>query len=413
MGVCAHSDVRLGALALALLVPALAASGCGRSGDAVQQPVGDTGPDVAPGGATPIAKPSPPRLVDLPGQEALSRIMELSKSKDVTGLAEILGHKDEFVAMRAAQELGEMGPAARAAIPALADLLGRPLSQDKGADSSAAEALAAIGRAAVPALVKLFKSARPEARVLAVQALGDMGPQAAQAVPALVALLEGSDKGLRSEAMASLGWIDPRKHDPDYPSGKLEPWLVLAAKKRLPAPDRLALEKETALGTIVVLDSRRRFSFRPWTGHHYLIGLLGPTGPQALVRGEPTDDLGEDPDAELTVHEIDKTPVAVELTMSCTDDAHSPLVLGVLLGFPSLKRLLGFTAIDSVKSAVAHTEVRKSKQAGKADALLVTTYDYNPDDGESYTEEKLIRRIALPTPVVPPPSTETTLPSSR
>jgi hypothetical protein len=138
----------------------------------------------------------------------------------VAGLVEKVKKGD----VRAAWTLGEMGPKAKDAIPALIEALNKapmpgeslpdnaalalgkigpdavpPLLEvlkDKKADKAwphAATALKVIGpgaKDAVPVLVEVAKSSKdPLAPLLAVDAIGAIGPKAKEAVPALVELL--------------------------------------------------------------------------------------------------------------------------------------------------------------------------------------------------------------------------------
>ena len=82
-----------------------------------------------------------------------------------------LHDKNSVVRMNAAKALGQIGPKAQAAVPALVEAL-----KDKRADVGAAEALAMIGskaEAAAPALVKALKDEEQNVRRNAAKGAGE------------------------------------------------------------------------------------------------------------------------------------------------------------------------------------------------------------------------------------------------
>jgi HEAT repeat protein len=108
---------------------------------------------------------------------------------------------------RAAEALGKIGPAAKDAVPALSRALNDP---DKAVGTRAAEALGRIGpaaKAAVPALLTAFKDDKRRAvGDRAAEALGRMGPAAKTAVPVLSrALNDGSRRELAGRALVQIG----------------------------------------------------------------------------------------------------------------------------------------------------------------------------------------------------------------
>ena len=85
-------------------------------------------------------------------------------------------------------------------------------SKEKGESSrrAAAHALGQIGpeaKAAVPALMELLKDTDSELRWLAALALGQIGPEAKAAVPALMELLKDEEEKVYREAAEALGKI--------------------------------------------------------------------------------------------------------------------------------------------------------------------------------------------------------------
>ena len=110
---------------------------------------------------------------------------------------------------QAAQTLSKIGPDAKAAVPALTEVL---KDKDKDVRDAAAEALGKIGpeaKAAVPALIEALKDQYEHVRELAAQALAQIGPEAKEAVSALIEALKDQDKSVRINAAQALAQIGP------------------------------------------------------------------------------------------------------------------------------------------------------------------------------------------------------------
>ncbi len=147
--------------------------------------------------------------------------------------------------VRAAQTLGEFGPDAATAVPALIDALKNDPNHDVSAD--AARALAKIGHAAKPALPHLINALReghPSVREAAAFALGEIGDQSA--LPALRAALADPVPDVQMFAQTAISRIEdptdarqsPRtKRSQEAPASK-NPASKNPARKN-PARDRL------------------------------------------------------------------------------------------------------------------------------------------------------------------------------
>jgi len=161
-------------------------------------------------------------------------------------LGQALADDDPLVRRVAAESLGKIGPPASAAVPALAAMLQsedriyavKALIRFKTAARDAAPALIAVlkdpspevrwnacealgdmqAKAAVSALQDLLADPEDRVREHAAEALGEIGPDAAAAVPALRRLLADPDAGVREEAIKALKRIDPTSPVPS--SGK-------------------------------------------------------------------------------------------------------------------------------------------------------------------------------------------------
>jgi HEAT repeat protein len=124
-------------------------------------------------------------------------------------LAELLSDPDEKLRRGAAEFLGEMGPAARAALPALrAALADRAAAAVRVAAAEAVWRIDRDARAAVPALIAALRNRNDQFRDRAAAALGQIGPDAREAAPALAEVVEDEtvDLGVRLTA-AEAAWL--------------------------------------------------------------------------------------------------------------------------------------------------------------------------------------------------------------
>jgi HEAT repeat protein len=109
-----------------------------------------------------------------------------------------------------AQTVGEFGPNAEAAVPVLVKMLNRPPVYLER--SFAAQALGEIRRQpeiCVPALIPLLDYPSANVRKTAVEALANFQHDAAPALPKIVQSLDDLDAGVRLEATNALKKIDP------------------------------------------------------------------------------------------------------------------------------------------------------------------------------------------------------------
>lgn len=122
---------------------------------------------------------------------ALSLALPLTiGAQDVDRLIQDLASPSSEKRMDAATALGELGPRASAAVPALVTALG---DQDSYVRNFAANALGAVGPAAVsavPALVNLLHDADESVSQAGQRALAGIGPGAKAAIPELIVMLK-------------------------------------------------------------------------------------------------------------------------------------------------------------------------------------------------------------------------------
>ncbi|MCE9546481.1 MAG: HEAT repeat domain-containing protein [Planctomycetia bacterium] len=149
-----------------------------------------------------------------------------SPKRSVAELADtLLTDKEPEVRRRAAYALGQQGPSAAAAVPALIKAL-----DDRHLEVSwyAADALGRIGPAAAPAVEPLVKAMESpendqELRRNAARALGRIGKPARAAMPALTRALTSNDALYRVAAAAALWRIDQQATALDALAGELKP----------------------------------------------------------------------------------------------------------------------------------------------------------------------------------------------
>ena len=130
----------------------------------------------------------------------------------VTRLAAAVNDPSEVVGTSAMQALGRMGPAARAAVPALIEVFRHRAAKRAMASYWAAEALAGIGDAAiaaVPVLLDALKSKEAKDREEALVALSGMSAAVDGALPALLGALKDEDLRVRNRAVLALAASGP------------------------------------------------------------------------------------------------------------------------------------------------------------------------------------------------------------
>ena len=130
----------------------------------------------------------------------------ISQKTVVSKLIIKLKDSDWRVRKAAANALGNIGPAAKEAVPALIAAL---KNSNLIIQNSAKKALGKIGLEAVPALIAALKDSYWHVREAAADALGNIGPAAKDAVPALIAALKDSNKFVRRATAYALGGIGP------------------------------------------------------------------------------------------------------------------------------------------------------------------------------------------------------------
>lgn len=121
----------------------------------------------------------------------------------VPALAAAFRHPDDDVPRLVARTLAKIGPAA---VPALKQSLSDPSQTVR---RQAVESLGWIGQPAVGVLIEALQNDKPAVRLSAARALGRLGPDARDAVPALIQAVDDPDQEVRSAAGRALGRVGP------------------------------------------------------------------------------------------------------------------------------------------------------------------------------------------------------------
>ena len=154
--------------------------------DALIPALKDSEPDVQGMAAVGLAR------LRVKHQDVIPVLIQALKSKEEEGMLPYF----------AAESLGQLGPAAEPAIPALIEMVRENQPFIAGV---AAEALGKIGPAAVPALRELLKSSTGEVQAYATRALGSAGASDEQTISQLLKSLKQADPEVRAAAVQALG----------------------------------------------------------------------------------------------------------------------------------------------------------------------------------------------------------------
>ncbi len=131
---------------------------------------------------------------------------------------DLLGHELREVRVWAAEEVGKIGPDAKAAILKLVEQLKADVAATKKAGTQPGhgpfvEALAAIGPDCLPAVTDLTADAEPMVRVAAAEVFGYLGAEVrSKATPLLRKLIEeDKDETVKQSALHALGQVNPKE----------------------------------------------------------------------------------------------------------------------------------------------------------------------------------------------------------
>jgi HEAT repeat protein len=226
---------------------------------------------------------------------------------DVSSLPKLLadlGSPKAQVRSRAALALGELGPDAQTAIPALVKAL---KDSDETVARQAGRSLRAIGaptRDDLPLLIEGIRDANPRVRNYAVEALGKMGAEARSAVPALAQVLKAkeTDTELRQQAARTLGQIGPAATAQGVP----------ALSEALKSPE--AVVREAAAETLGKFGGQAKAAVpallatledNETTVRRAVLAALAQIGPGAQETLPKLRPAFKDPDSQVRCHALD------------------------------------------------------------------------------------------------------------
>jgi HEAT repeat protein len=161
----------------------------------------------------------------------------------VAVLDRLRGSEQETLQEAVVEALGQMGSAAKVALPSLAKATRRTIDIDLAIKSSTDLILNASDSQDIDALTQLLQSRDASLRVRAAKALGDLGPAARAAVPGLLAALADPDGDVRRTTITAVRLIQPNAPPPEA--------LIRALATDLRDPDaNLRLQAARTLGRL-------------------------------------------------------------------------------------------------------------------------------------------------------------------
>jgi HEAT repeat protein len=192
--------------------------------------------------------------------------------------------------------VGKMGPGAHRVVPLLVDKLREADHPLYPVHAAAVKALGQIGPRAVPALIAALERRHPHVRAGAAEALGQIGPEARRAIPALVDRLADAEAEVRQCAVAALGSIGPvvalkelqaALRDPE-PSVRRAAVVALARMHQVPLRDLLEMvadgDASVSESAVEALDQYRGPQRWWWYQQSFALSRRGRVRAEALHR---------------------------------------------------------------------------------------------------------------------------------
>ncbi len=192
------------------------------------------------------------RLGSRDGSDLTSALSSIQPpvTEAVPVLMALIEARNETTRRGAISALGRMGPASISAVPRLVECL--QSHQDADTREKAAEALGQIGPAAagsaVPALIKAAGDDKwPKVRRASLSALGEMGPAAREAIPVLKEALRDPDNWISLDARNALFRVDPSSREKVAAiSESISPWCPASSSRRRDCSARLRERSRTS-----------------------------------------------------------------------------------------------------------------------------------------------------------------------
>ena len=140
------------------------------------------------------------------------------QGKSLSEWLTMLEEQDPAKRYAAIRAVGEIGPEAKEAIPALIQTIRETRNRNKRFLVASVHALLGMGREVVPHMITLLKDDDWEIRRGAAWMLGKLGPEAEDAVPALTEALRDSNAVVRAKASEALKRIKGEETTSTRPS---------------------------------------------------------------------------------------------------------------------------------------------------------------------------------------------------
>ncbi len=294
----------------------------------------------------------------------------------------------------AIDQLTNLGPQAKAAVPHLARALA---ADDASVRWHAARALGAIGPdadAAVPKLAAALDDKDFHVRSQAAHALGRIGAASKTATPALIARITDEHASVRRQVIEALSAIDPQNEQVAKKIAEAlsaaDPQVALAAVKSLAAHG----EKSLPTAIDVLKKSEPKSKARYWA-----CVLLQEFGPKAKAAVEPLGEALQDEDptirmqAALALAQIgpDAEPTVPALSKALRDKleavqyaaAYALGMIGSQEALPALKKAA--TSQDALVKLLATWAIAKSDPDNKVatakavDVIVAAMEDKRPE----------------------------------
>jgi HEAT repeat protein len=280
-------------------------------------------------------------------EEAVLRVVAGAVPEALPGLLALLASPEPRTRAAAARVLGEIGPPARRALPALLCCSEDQVAEvRRQAEDAVLRVVPAAGPERVADLTGLLAAQNARVRHEAARLLGELGEGAGPAVPALLPLLEDPDWGVRSAPFEALKRID---------AGTLASRLV----EWLPSPDRQRGNRASF--------ELARLGPAAWPAVPALLRLLEQPDPVAWWRAREAL-KGIDRQA-LDDHDRDQIPV--RSAQLASGDADTRLEATIRLGAPAMDQgavavRARRRALPAMRRALADPDDRVRHQAAHA-----------------------------------------------
>jgi HEAT repeat protein len=124
-----------------------------------------------------------------------------------------LKDKDDKVRLKAAMSLRQLGPEAKAAVPALLESLKDNSASVRCESAFALQRVGPAAKPAIPSLIEALKDADYHVRLWSLIALAEFGADARAAAPALASILKEPDIVLRAQAARGLWLMGEKKEE--------------------------------------------------------------------------------------------------------------------------------------------------------------------------------------------------------